>query len=221
MPQGEKNKMILFSLTIIFLVILLIFTSSVNPKNSINKKNTINRQKNTNYNRPPVSPTAYTPPKPYTPPAQNIRIKETTITQTHPKIMLTKNDGDIHVISVYSGNYKGSSSPNHERGDVNIQVNVKNKPIVLFLNAYEPVSWHIKLANGAKISQIILTGYYNQEIELFNKSFDTILISNYYELKSQTTQETQESKKIIKEITGEEPASIQYEHTGKDFVIKD
>lgn len=71
-------------------------------------------------------------------------------------------DAEMHVIGVYSA--KDDSPSNVPRGSVEVEVRPTAKPIVLVLTAYYSVDWHLKLAKGARIKKVILSGNCVQEI---------------------------------------------------------
>lgn len=223
MLKDEKTKMILFVFSIFCLGIVLIYTSNFNGTNNKNVQEKVKsnvKQINTTLSNESIqkekerSTTNYQNLANLIPPSSTDILKE----ESGDKIILSKNDGDIYVISVYSGNYKGGNSPNHEAGDVNVKVNTKT-PIVLFLNAYEPVRWHINLSNGAKINTIITAGCYNQEVLSLNKNFDHLIINHYYELNTATNYDYQKAEETIQRITGEKPVFVQAKHTGTNFII--
>jgi hypothetical protein len=74
-------------------------------------------------------------------------------------------DRELHVVGVYSGMSNGSSSRNHEQGDAAAVVNRPGKYVTLVLSAYEPVLWHLTIAEGTVIERLILGGYYEQTVE--------------------------------------------------------
>jgi hypothetical protein len=74
-------------------------------------------------------------------------------------------DRELHVVGVYSGMSDGSSSRNHERGDAAVVVDRPGKHVTLVLSSYEPVLWHLTVADTTIIDQLILGGYYEQTVE--------------------------------------------------------
>lgn len=227
MIKDEKTKMVLFGLTAACLGLLLIFISSFNhTKNDVTaERKTVAASSKTPVthivSEVQVKNETFNNLKPENIPqlkTENDNDKIPTRSLANPMITLTNTHGPVHVLSVYSGNYKGSSSPNNEVGDVNVEVKIKT-PITLFLNAYEPVKWHIKLFNGAKITEIITAGYYNQEVSGLSKNVPLHSIDNYYELKTGLNNENKRAQETIQKLIGEIPVSIQYKYTGTNFII--
>jgi beta-lactamase regulating signal transducer with metallopeptidase domain/predicted esterase len=70
-------------------------------------------------------------------------------------------EAEMHVIGVY----QGKQVAGNEHGRVNVEVRPTPKPAVLVLTSYFSVDWHIKLADGARIKKVILSGYNEQEIK--------------------------------------------------------
>ncbi|MGD9949737.1 MAG: hypothetical protein AB7U29_14845 [Desulfobulbus sp.] len=73
----------------------------------------------------------------------------------------------VHVVSIYEGLLSRGGKrgfQQHPEGLVNL--NVAEPDAVLLLFAYEPVEWHIKVADGIKLKRIIATGYYAQRVTL-------------------------------------------------------
>jgi Curli production assembly/transport component CsgG len=64
---------------------------------------------------------------------------------------------ELHVIDVYEG------IP-HESGVIDIYVTTKNKPLVLYFGAYQPVKWNLITEPGVQIERIILSGYHPQTV---------------------------------------------------------
>ncbi len=72
------------------------------------------------------------------------------------------------MIVLAGGNYGGLKSSiqidssGHEATKFNVTVNYPNKPVALFLSAYEPSIWNIKWTKGTKIEAVYVSGYYRQ-----------------------------------------------------------
>ena len=66
----------------------------------------------------------------------------------------------MHVIGVYQGRKVAGD----ETGRVKVEVRPTAKPVVLVLTSYFSVDWQIKVADGARIKKVILSGYSEQEI---------------------------------------------------------
>ena len=64
---------------------------------------------------------------------------------------------ELHVIDVYEG------IP-HESGVIDVYVTTKNKPLVLYFGAYQPVKWNLITEPGVQIERIILSSYHPQTV---------------------------------------------------------
>lgn len=64
---------------------------------------------------------------------------------------------ELHVIDVYEG------IP-HESGVIDVYVTIKNKPLVLYFGAYQPVKWNLVTESAVQIERIVLSGYYPQTV---------------------------------------------------------
>jgi hypothetical protein len=68
-----------------------------------------------------------------------------------------KANTELHVIDVYEG------IP-HESGVIDVYITAKNKPLVLYFGAYQPVKWNLIVEPGVQIERIILSGYHPQTV---------------------------------------------------------
>ena len=59
---------------------------------------------------------------------------------------------ELHVVAVYEG-------PAHVNGTVAVRVNATNKPVVLALSAYQPVTWAVTAGPGARVEAVYVSGY--------------------------------------------------------------
>jgi RNA polymerase sigma factor (sigma-70 family) len=69
-------------------------------------------------------------------------------------------DAEMHVVGLYGP--KGLTGNNKR---VDVEVRPTAKPVVLVLTSYFTVDWHLKLAPGARLRQIILGGWNEQTVE--------------------------------------------------------
>lgn len=49
-------------------------------------------------------------------------------------------------------------------GAVEVSIRRSSKPVVLVLSSYEPVLWRLKLESGAKLSAVLVSGYYDSQV---------------------------------------------------------
>jgi hypothetical protein len=68
---------------------------------------------------------------------------------------------ELHLVGVYAGLF-----PNGPKkfGTAKVQVDIKDRPVVLVLSAYESVRWELTVGEGVKVERIILMGYQEQEV---------------------------------------------------------
>lgn len=71
---------------------------------------------------------------------------------------------ELHVIGIYTGRGNPGFRPSAQ-GIVEVTVHARPKPVVLALSSYEGMLWRITLDPGARLSRVILNGYYKQEVE--------------------------------------------------------
>jgi hypothetical protein len=61
------------------------------------------------------------------------------------------------VIDVYEG------IP-HESGVIDVYITPRNKPLVLYFGAYQPVKWNLIIDQAVRIERIVLSGYHSQTV---------------------------------------------------------
>lgn len=74
---------------------------------------------------------------------------------------------ELHVIGVYEAqlpDHAARGPGQHPQGVVSVVVHARPRPIALFLSAYEPVRWELRLDDGVRLSRIVTQGYYAQEV---------------------------------------------------------
>jgi PDZ domain/Curli production assembly/transport component CsgG len=64
---------------------------------------------------------------------------------------------ELHVIDVYEG------IP-HESGVIDVYITPRNKPLVLYFGAYQPVKWNLIIDQAVRIERIVLSGYHSQTV---------------------------------------------------------
>jgi hypothetical protein len=75
---------------------------------------------------------------------------------------------ELHVVGVYEGPPAGGvrrGFDEHPVGAASVEVGPTDRPVVLALCAYEPVKWSVKIADGATVRKVILSGYNDQQVE--------------------------------------------------------
>ncbi|MCW6051484.1 hypothetical protein K4039_15660 [Lyngbya sp. CCAP 1446/10] len=82
----------------------------------------------------------------------------------------SSSDKELHLIGVYEANSEhgngnlSKSALAKPTKRIEINVEPRNKPIILALSAYEPVNWNINVEPGTVIEKIIVNGYHNQTV---------------------------------------------------------
>ncbi len=69
---------------------------------------------------------------------------------------------ELHLIGVYEATSEHGNA--NRAKSIEIQVERRNKPIILALSAYEPINWNITVEPGTVIEKIIVNGYHNQTV---------------------------------------------------------
>lgn len=92
-------------------------------------------------------------------------------------------NAQIESIGVYQGPRSGSLAVDgRHMGSVEVTIRRASKPIVLVLSAYEPVQWKLKLAPGAQLNAVLLSGYYPSQVTGAG-SARTVMIGRAYAYK--------------------------------------
>ncbi len=115
-----------------------------------------------------------------------------------------KEEGDLHVIAVYEGN-------KHKMGEVIVNVEITEKPIILLLTSYEGVLWKVNIPSRAKVNKIYYSSYYDSKVTT-NKKIPIEKTNKEMILK-----EFDFNK--VKEYTGKESSSFQYKYDNGTFWI--
>ncbi len=132
------------------------------------------------------------------------REKQTKAYQNPPVNPQFKEDGDLHVVAVYEGN-------KDKNGEVIVNVEITEKPIILLLTSYEGVLWKVNIPAGAQVKKIYYSSYYNSKIAT-NKKIPTEKTN-----KTMTLKEFDFNK--VKTYTGKNPSSFQYKYWNGTFWI--
>jgi RNA polymerase sigma factor (sigma-70 family) len=78
-------------------------------------------------------------------------------------------DAELHVVAADPPTSKTYHVDGAKPGDTAVRVDVEvrptDKPIVLVLTSYSSVDWHVNLAKEARITKVIVSGYFAQEIK--------------------------------------------------------
>jgi predicted esterase len=132
-------------------------------------------------------------------------------------------DAEMHVVGVY-GAKEGDG------GIVNVEVRPTAKPVLLVLTSYSEVDWHVKLADGARVRQVIVSGYYAQEVKGLPAGVPVVNRSYYLDDGSHrgggwfwayqpNTPQWREMVRRLNDLIGLPVASFQGESQGVSFVV--
>jgi beta-lactamase regulating signal transducer with metallopeptidase domain/predicted esterase len=141
--------------------------------------------------------------------------------EVKPEELLRASSGaDLHVVSIYAAGPGLSGRP------VDIEVRPTAKPIVLALASYYEVLWNVKIAAGATVKAVIVSGYYEQEIQGVPPG---IPVSSSAGVRSRNedgfwgfdwnSNECRDMVKKLNDKTGHRVSTFQGEYTGTSFVV--
>jgi beta-lactamase regulating signal transducer with metallopeptidase domain/predicted esterase len=135
-------------------------------------------------------------------------------------------EAEMHVIGVYGAKH----GIGRDQGRVDVEVRPTAKPVVLVLTSYYSVDWHIKLADGARIKQAIVSGYFAQEIKglpadvpVVNRSYfpddGSRRKEGWFWAHQRNTLEYRRMVGRLNDVTGLLVCTFQGENTGTSFVV--
>lgn len=138
---------------------------------------------------------------------------------------LERVDGEMHVIGVYA-----AKDGLAKAGRVNVEVRPTAKPVVLVLTSYYPVDWRVKLAAGARIAQVIVSGYNPQEVRgvpadvpVVNRSYypndGSRRKDGWFYSHEWNTPQSREMVRRLNDMTGLPVASFQSSYEGEWFIV--
>jgi predicted esterase len=135
--------------------------------------------------------------------------------------------GQLHVVGVYS---QGNASR-----PVDVEVRATPNPVVLALTAYDSVVWNVKVAPGARISAVVASGYFPQEIDgvpagvpFYRSGPDPSShfggragprAREYFYAYEAGTDEYRRTASALEDLTGLRIATFQGENAGTAFVV--
>jgi hypothetical protein len=184
------------------------------------------------------------PPKTENKTASTTKLAKPTVNK-----MQYSKDAEVHAIGVYEASKSenlaswancGSleTSANtcsvemaNRKGSVKINISASAHPIILVLMSYESVIWDLNISKNVNVEQIILGGYYAQEITGLKNNVPIITYTHYPSpctncfhaegyFYSYTLQNSEFINKIFT-ITGKEVSSFQGGYKASDFNVMD
>jgi RNA polymerase sigma factor (sigma-70 family) len=130
---------------------------------------------------------------------------------------------ELHVVGVYGP----KDDVNH---GITVEVRRTARPVVLVLTSYYSVAWHVKLAEGARLKQVRVSGYFEQEVggvpagvPVVNRSWypsdGSRRKGGYFWEYEGNTVEYREMVRKLNADTGLPVATFQGEYQGEQFVV--
>jgi hypothetical protein len=127
-------------------------------------------------------------------------------------------DAEIIAVGVYEST-AGEHGPGKDRraGPVTVHVKRGGKPIVLVLASYEPVQWRVEPEFGARISAVLLGGYYQSRVQGIGdaKQIDIGRVYAY----QQGGEGYRELEVAVARYTGKRIHSFQGRYSGQTFTV--
>lgn len=99
---------------------------------------------------------------PYAPSAE-ITNNSYRVLSSAPLADLAK-DAQVEAIGVYQSANASKRSGESRTGQIEVHIRRSSKPVVLVLSSYEPVRWNLVSEPGARISAVLLSGYYQSQV---------------------------------------------------------
>ncbi len=132
-------------------------------------------------------------------------------------------DCELHVVGIYGPKNSGTDDR------VYVVVKPTDKPIVVALTAYNKTEWHLKIDPKASVRQIIIAGYFVQNLAephpdvpiIWQTYFPTADKKNrdYFWAYDWHTKEGTDLRKKLNELTELDATTFQAEYQGAHFVI--
>ncbi len=150
--------------------------------------------------------------------------------QPAPRDLLAASaNAELHVVGVYHQDLQSRGRP------LEVEVRPTAKPVVLVLTSYSSVVWNIKCVPGARLSAVIVGGYYVQAVDglppgvqahyfcpddssFFGAKADQPKRQTFYAFKPNTL-EYRRTVETLNGLTGLLVSTFQGEYTGRSFVI--
>jgi hypothetical protein len=166
--------------------------------------------------------------------------KEPELTTPVLAKMHYSDDVEVHAVGIFQGECKNADISECSRHSpegipptetVTINVSASSHPIILTLMSHWPVLWNVNVSNGAVIEQIILAGFFAQEVTGLDKNIPVMVYTyrpspctncyhgaDYFE--SNDLKDSVFINRIF-EITGKKVSTFQASHKGSVFNILD
>lgn len=152
-------------------------------------------------------------------------------------------DVEVHAVGIFQGECKNADISECSRlspegipptETVTVNVSASSHPIILTLMSHWPVLWNVNVSNGAVIEQVILAGFFAQEITGIDKNIPVMVYTSrpspctncyhggdYFESNDLKDSDFINFINRIFEITGKKVSTFQGSHRGSVFNIMD
>ncbi len=136
------------------------------------------------------------------------------------ELLAASANAGLHVVGVYGAGPINSGRP------VDVEVRATASPVVLALASYGSVLWNVKLAQGAKVSAVIVGGYFEQEIQGVPAGIPVVIKSyaqspdrDYFFGYNWNSDECRNLIGKLNDMTGRLVSTFQGQETGVSFVV--
>jgi hypothetical protein len=135
---------------------------------------------------------------------------------------------ELSVVGLYEGAQPGGAPrgfQTHPVGSAAVEVRPTGRPLVLVLCAYEPVKWDLRVAPGARLQKVLLSGYYGQDVSGVPEGVPveeyTQRKSSHFWAYSRQGESYREMERTVERLAGLPVSTFQgrYAYKGQPFVV--
>lgn len=127
-------------------------------------------------------------------------------------------DAQVEAVGVYQGGAEASrATGGRKMGNVEVRIRRSAKPLVLVLSSYEPVRWALISEPGARLSAVLVSGYYPSQV-VGAGSARVIMAGNAYAYKLGSPEYNMLNQETIK-WTGKSIGVFQGRYEGGTFSV--
>jgi hypothetical protein len=133
-------------------------------------------------------------------------------------LLSAASDAQIEAVGVYESalGSHGVGKPSIP-GVITVALRRSDKPIVLVLSSYEPVSWRIAGARSADLKAVLLSGYSSSTLS-GAEDVQVVRIGNHYAYQRGDSGFGELQREVIKR-TGKSIGNFQGQYSGTSFVV--
>lgn len=126
-------------------------------------------------------------------------------------------DAQVHMVGVYEGKSVAGSPSGRSPRNVRIVTRASTRPIVLVLASYEPVNW-IVVNNGARVSAVLLSGYYPSTVSGVG-NVPVLRIGSAYAYSAGSAEYARLRQAVAQYAGAREIRSFQGSYSGAEFSV--